>query len=110
MAEYTVERNICPDGFPIKEDAAQDNIICREHGGNQCYCIGFNCLPETVTVFMDWKPFALGKYERMKRGHECEIHGGHGCFCWLEPFGTEKGIIKCYDLKNSRRIRVFGGA
>jgi len=59
-----------------------------------------------VTFFMDWKPFALGKYERMKQGEECDIHGGHECFCWLEPFENEKDVICLYDLKNSSRGRI----
>jgi len=95
------------------EEAAQENAICALHRDNQCYCIGFCCRPQTPenrTIYIDWKPFALGKHERMKRGEECDVHGGLECCCWLEPFEreleNEKGILCLYDLKNSWRERI----
>jgi hypothetical protein len=94
---YTADSDLFPDG---------EDMICKKDGGNQCYCIGFTWPWDTLTVYVDWKPFALGKYERMEQGAECELHGGHRCFCWLEPFEVEKGIICCFNLKTSKRIRI----
>jgi len=97
-----IDGNTFPEGFPPKEDVNNDDVECKRHVGNQCYCIGFFCQYEKVLIFTDWKPFALGKHEGLEKGEECEIHGGKKCFCWIQSAGSEQKDFCVYDFKTKQ--------
>jgi hypothetical protein len=88
-----------PRGSPQWTDAGRDNVTCTEHNGNECYCIWLYYKEHRVC--MNWKPFALGKYEAMMQGLECEVHKSYRCYCLWRP--SENKASSIYDLKYLER-------
>jgi hypothetical protein len=90
-----------PVGCLAFANAGGENVKCNEHGSNKCYCIWWYYKNDRVC--MDWKPYALGYYEGMRRGDECELHESFKCYCLWRPSEKETENFCTYNLRWLRR-------
>lgn len=93
------------NGSPDFLDAGRDDVVCKQHGGNDCYCVWWYYKHDVDRVCMDWKPYALEAYEAMEDGEECEIYKRFKCYCLKLSKGSDKSL---YNIKDGSRRMAPG--